>query len=346
MSQLPQSTAATRSPMISLDQLRDVAQRSADIVGRVRRTVGRKVGHPPTSVWVVFNAARVVCAGIEIRSDAPCCSFRSAVCQLAASVERGPAERERRQRLHRGHRIVAAHRRRCGRRPDRVSENGVPLPVAPAIRSIQPVRTDEPGAARSISSIASKCDMVGSSCPTACTSASWPELHNGMQWRERLVRDRTSSQAANSCDGRDTDRRAVRSSSAGRLSGTTADSPSKPPRRLTTTSTSPSYPASPNAELCGTERSERRSPCPAPPDRPHHRGSRVDSLPRPSTGRPTDWPVRQCRGSSRRLVGAVENQREEVGQPPAERRVGRCQPVVWPMTNELRKRPELGRRSA
>ena len=39
--------------------------------------------------------------------------------------------------------------------------NAVPAPRSPSTRSIQPVRSDEPGAAFSISSIASKCERVG-----------------------------------------------------------------------------------------------------------------------------------------------------------------------------------------
>jgi len=63
--------------------------------------------------------------------------------------------------------------------PTEQAANGVPVPETPAIRSIQPVRRSDPGAARSISSMASKCDMVGSCCPTAWTNASWPASHSG-----------------------------------------------------------------------------------------------------------------------------------------------------------------------
>ena len=45
--------------------------------------------------------------------------------------------------------------------------NVLPEPVRPTMRLIHPVRRDEPGAARSIWSIASKCDRVGSAWPTA-----------------------------------------------------------------------------------------------------------------------------------------------------------------------------------
>jgi hypothetical protein len=41
-----------------------------------------------------------------------------------------------------------------------------PAPVAPLSRSSQPVRTLDPGAARSIASMAWKCERVGSGCPT------------------------------------------------------------------------------------------------------------------------------------------------------------------------------------
>ena len=51
--------------------------------------------------------------------------------------------------------------------------------VAPTIRSSHPVRSDEPGAARSISSMSVKWERVGFGCPTACTRASLFAVQNG-----------------------------------------------------------------------------------------------------------------------------------------------------------------------
>ena len=60
-----------------------------------------------------------------------------------------------------------------------VAANGPGVVVAPTIRSSQPVRSDEPGAARSISSMSVKCERVGLGWPTACTIASLPAVYSG-----------------------------------------------------------------------------------------------------------------------------------------------------------------------
>ena len=60
-----------------------------------------------------------------------------------------------------------------------VAANGPGVVVAPTMRSSHPVRTDDPGAARSISSMSVKCDRVGFGWPTACTMASRPEVNSG-----------------------------------------------------------------------------------------------------------------------------------------------------------------------
>ena len=69
----------------------------------------------------------------------------------------------------------------AGRLPEPiwVSVNLPGLPNAPSVRSIQPVRSDVVGAARSISAIASKCERVGLIWPTACTAAMLPASHSG-----------------------------------------------------------------------------------------------------------------------------------------------------------------------
>ena len=58
--------------------------------------------------------------------------------------------------------------------PSCVAWNGEPVSRSPSTRSSHPVRTDVPGAARSISSIAEKWERFGWAMPTACTMPSEP----------------------------------------------------------------------------------------------------------------------------------------------------------------------------
>ncbi len=58
--------------------------------------------------------------------------------------------------------------------PSCVAWNGSPSGRRPRTRSSHPVLSDEPGAARSISSIAEKCERLGSAMPTACTTPKSP----------------------------------------------------------------------------------------------------------------------------------------------------------------------------
>ena len=66
-----------------------------------------------------------------------------------------------------------------------VAWNAVPGSRRPSTRSIQPVRSELPGAARSISSIASKCERFGSSMPTACTTPNVSGVPERLQRRHR-----------------------------------------------------------------------------------------------------------------------------------------------------------------
>jgi hypothetical protein len=50
---------------------------------------------------------------------------------------------------------------------------------SPTVRSSQPVRSVVPGAARSSSAMAVKCERDGSSWPTACTAARLPAVQSG-----------------------------------------------------------------------------------------------------------------------------------------------------------------------
>ena len=58
--------------------------------------------------------------------------------------------------------------------PTTVAANGLGEPARPTIRSIQPVRRLDPGAAFSMSSMAAKWERVGLSWPTACTAPNVP----------------------------------------------------------------------------------------------------------------------------------------------------------------------------
>ncbi len=64
--------------------------------------------------------------------------------------------------------------------PTCIAWKTVPSLRRPITRSIHPVRSDVPGAARSISSIAEKCERFGSDIPTACTKPSNPESYSGL----------------------------------------------------------------------------------------------------------------------------------------------------------------------
>ncbi len=56
---------------------------------------------------------------------------------------------------------------------------GPTMPPAPIIRLTQPRRSLEPGLESSISSIALKCERLGTSRPTACTAAIFRAFQSG-----------------------------------------------------------------------------------------------------------------------------------------------------------------------
>ena len=57
--------------------------------------------------------------------------------------------------------------------------NGPPGACRPMVRSSHPERALVPGAARSISSMAAKCERFGEVMPAACTNASLLVFQNG-----------------------------------------------------------------------------------------------------------------------------------------------------------------------
>ena len=62
--------------------------------------------------------------------------------------------------------------------PSWTASVGSEPPSRPIIRLTQPRRTLLPGSASSTSSMAEKCDRLGTGRPTACTAASSPESHS------------------------------------------------------------------------------------------------------------------------------------------------------------------------
>jgi hypothetical protein len=104
------------------------------------------------------------------------------------------------------------------------------------MRSIQPLRMLAVGAPRSISVAATACERLTTSWPTACTTASFSLSHKRYSGFIAGCRPKVSSTFLASDAGVPM----VGRSSAYRVSpiGATAERPSKPPRRDTTTSVS------------------------------------------------------------------------------------------------------------
>ncbi len=121
--------------------------------------------------------------------------------------------------------------------PTAVAAKGPGVVVAPTIRSSQPVRSDEPGAARSISSMSVKCDRVGLGWPRACTMASLLVSHSGLRGARAGCSAKREVMAMPRDWGTAMFGRAAMY--AGSATGATADRPSKPPRKDSTTRVSP-----------------------------------------------------------------------------------------------------------
>ena len=113
--------------------------------------------------------------GTARAAGAVACRARSAVAQrvLSAASQAPLTESESTER---DREVGGGPEQRPGELLDPivVAANGPGVVVAPTMRSSQPVRNEEPGAARSISSMSVKCDRVGLGWPTACTIASLP----------------------------------------------------------------------------------------------------------------------------------------------------------------------------
>ncbi len=125
----------------------------------------------------------------------------------------------------------------------------------PTMRLTQPLRSAEPGSASSTSSIASKCDRLGTGRPTAWTAAISPDCHSqpsgaSFGWSPNIG-------PACSSDVVGTRSRGLAAAYCGSPCGTTSPRPSRPPRKLSTTSTLPPVvaaklawrTASPNTEV-------------------------------------------------------------------------------------------------
>ena len=119
-------------------------------------------------------------AGAAITSGAPVCTPRSAESHLVSSVAFQAPERSKSSMFHIASSGAGPRNAEAALfEPSCVAWNGDSVSRRPSTRSSQPVRSDVPGAARSISSIAEKCDRFGASMPTACTMPSVPASYSG-----------------------------------------------------------------------------------------------------------------------------------------------------------------------
>ncbi len=127
------------------------------------------------------SADRVVDAGAPTIAGAPSCRPVSALVQRCRSVRSQAPESSKSLTDHMASSGDGPRKADAGRPlPICTAWNAVPASRSPRVRSSQPERTDDPGAARSISSIASKCDRVGFAMPTAWTAPNVPASHHGI----------------------------------------------------------------------------------------------------------------------------------------------------------------------
>ena len=172
-------------PDVGLDQPRDVAaaRRRGRVVG-VRRRRSPGCSRPPCNVRAVCRARPAPCtAGPGQRGRARPRADRAAPRPTGASRRRSraPSRSKRSTDVHRelGARALGTRGGTCPTADLHALERRARCPRRPSTRSIQPVRSEVPGAARSISSIASKCERFGSAMPTACTTPNVPASQNG-----------------------------------------------------------------------------------------------------------------------------------------------------------------------
>ena len=240
MSQSPKSTVATRSPTPRLDQPGHVAQRVAEVAVGIGGAVRRRRTPASCSAAAVPSAPSVSRAGVGHLGAG------AAVHRLAARRSSGPAPR---------------------RRPAPESANSSSDPISSSGAAPSSARwlasTPTPTVANARARALGRADPVEPAGADAGPGSGplhllhRPEVRAGrvrladrvhgaeltgvperLERRERRVQARTSRPAAaartSGCRCR-----AGHAAYAGSAAGTTADSPSNPPRRLSTTSTSP-----------------------------------------------------------------------------------------------------------
>ena len=120
-----------------------------------------------------------------------------------------------------------------------IAVSGSAVAFSPTTRLIQPTRAEEPGSASSTSIIASKWLRLGAGRPTAWTAPNVPACHIGSSGAKDGCRPKLVSPPISAPSGTTMPGRAAVSRSWSAPRGTTIDSPSAPPRRLSTTTTLP-----------------------------------------------------------------------------------------------------------
>jgi hypothetical protein len=114
--------------------------------------------------------------------------------------------------------------------------------------------------------MASKCERVWLAMPTACTAANSPECHHGISGDIAGCRPNIESSGSRVLCGIWIDGRT--SAYRGSPDGTIVFSPSNPPRRDITTSTSPVYGSAANAICVARPVDVRPASAPTAPRRP------------------------------------------------------------------------------
>ena len=174
---------------VGLDEPGDVGERVPEVGVRVHGAVRRHVGPG------VLRSGRRPRARRARRARAAQHVGRAVVAARAAPCPSASARRRRTRRSARRSRSTTSRARGSGRgtptpratMPICTPWNSLSCRRVPSSRSIQPVRSPEPGAARSISSIAAKWERLGSDIPTAWTAAEGLVGPEGLERRHRRV---------------------------------------------------------------------------------------------------------------------------------------------------------------
>ena len=170
-------------PHVGLDQSRHVLQRDAEVRVGVHGAVLRRVAGLLELASSSRSRRAPPSAGAASAFGAPACTPRSAASQSSRCSSSHAASSP--NAVHRSHRELGTRARgtaapACCCRAGRPG-TACPGPAGRASgRSIR-VRIELPGAARSISSIASKCDRFGSASRPRARTPSVPASHSGIE---------------------------------------------------------------------------------------------------------------------------------------------------------------------